>query len=53
MSKTKCKQKLIAEMPKRYERVPIDRRLAGFKYLFLLNFLKENRTLVCYELENV
>ena len=33
-SKTKFKQKVTAEMLKRHERVPIDRRVAGFKHIF-------------------
>ena len=33
-SKTKFKQKVTAEMLKRRERVPIDRRVAGFKHIF-------------------
>ena len=33
-SKTKFKQKVTAEMLKRHERVPIDRRIAGFKHIF-------------------
>ena len=34
-SKTKFKQKVTAEMLKRHERVPIDRRVARFKRIFL------------------
>ena len=33
-SKTKFKQKVTAKMLKRHERVPIDRRVAGFKHIF-------------------
>ena len=33
-SKTKFKQKVTAEMLKRHEIVPIDRRVAGFKHIF-------------------
>ena len=33
-SKTKFKQKVTAEMLKRHERIPIDRRVAGFKHIF-------------------
>ena len=33
-SKTKFKQKVTAEMLKRHERVPRDRRVAGFKHIF-------------------
>ena len=33
-SKTKFKQKVTAEMLKRHERVPIDRRVAGFEHIF-------------------
>ena len=33
-SKTKFKQKVTAEMLKRHERVPIDRKVAGFKHIF-------------------
>ena len=33
-SKTKFKQKVTAEMLKLHERVPIDRRVAGFKHIF-------------------
>ena len=33
-SKTKFKQKVTAEKLKRHQRVPIDRRVAGFKHIF-------------------
>ena len=40
ISKTKFKQKVTAETLKRHERVPIDRRVAGFKHI-LLNYFKK------------
>ena len=40
-SKTKFKQKVTAEMLKRHERVPIDRRVARFKHTFYQNYFKK------------
>ena len=49
-SKIKFKQKVTAEMLKRHKRVPIDRRVAGFKQIF--SAILRKPTLVCNELEN-